>query len=65
MVILHVGSCTYASEFQEWVKKWETWASHEKVQNARKERGFQDPTDMRLAEMPNKWEELAETISRC
>jgi len=39
--------------------------SHQQVPDARKTRGSQDPTGMRLAEMPNKGEgEPVKTISR-
>lgn len=44
---------------------WGTVDSHQKVPDARKTRGSQDPTGMRLAEMLNKGEgEAVETISR-
>ena len=44
---------------------WGTGGSQQKVQVARKERGFQDPTEMTLAEIPNKGEiEPVEIISR-
>ena len=40
--------------------------SHQKVPDARKARGSQDPTGMTLAEIPNKGEgEPEEIISRC
>jgi hypothetical protein len=44
---------------------WGTGHSHHQVPDARKARGSQDPTVIRLAEMPNKveWEPL-ETIYR-
>jgi hypothetical protein len=39
--------------------------SHQQVPDARKARGPQDPTEMRLAKIPNKREgEPIETISR-
>jgi hypothetical protein len=42
-----------------------TGGSHQNVPGASKARGSQDPTGMRLAEMPNKGEgELVETISK-
>jgi hypothetical protein len=42
-----------------------TRGSHQKVSDAKKVGGSQDPTGMRIAEMPNKGEgELVETISR-
>jgi hypothetical protein len=47
---------------------WGTGGSHQQVPDARKARGSQDTTGMRLVEMPNKGErELVETISikRC
>jgi hypothetical protein len=43
----------------------ELGGSHKQVPDARKARGSQDPTGMRLAEMPNKGEgEPVKTISR-
>jgi hypothetical protein len=42
-----------------------TWGTHQKVPEAKKARGFQDPTGMTLAEIPNKGErEPVETIYR-
>jgi hypothetical protein len=44
---------------------WGTGDSHQQFPDARKARGSQDPTGIRLAEMPNKGEgEPEETISR-
>jgi hypothetical protein len=37
-------------------KKWGTGGSNQKVPDARKARGSQDPTGMTLAEIPNKGE---------
>ena len=44
---------------------WGTEGSHQKVPDARKARGSQNPTGMTLAEMPNTGVgELVKTISR-
>ena len=44
---------------------WGTGGSHQQVPDARKARGSQDPTGMRLAEMPNKGEgEPVEILSK-
>jgi hypothetical protein len=45
--------------------EWGTGGSHQKVPDARKARGSQDPVGIALAEVPNKGEsEPVETTSR-
>jgi hypothetical protein len=44
---------------------WGTGGGYQKISDARKARGFQDPKGMTLAEIPNKVErEFVESISR-
>jgi hypothetical protein len=62
------GKCTVVQEIEQRcvaVRDGELWGSHQKVPDARKARGSQDPTGMTLVEIPNKGErEPVETISR-
>jgi hypothetical protein len=62
------GRCTEDQEIEQLCScgGWGTGGSHQKVSDARKARGSQDPTGMMtLAEIPNKGErEPVETIFR-